>query len=168
MGNYPDRVIVFKIYRYEAYFYYENFLMKIRNILLGCLVTVIASSGCKKVIQKIEQDLMVNLITQNNWVIVKYAEGTRDSTANYSTYYFKFNKDWSVEAINNGVTEAKGTWLGSQATQSITSNFPTAGAPINKLNGVWIVVNTKSKPWRVYSHRYEGSTEIVLNLQEKQ
>lgn len=137
------------------------------KILCVAMLAGMLSGSCKKAVDNIKQDLMVQLITNNTWVITNYTEGTENKTADYSPYAFKFNKDWSVNAMNNGVSEATGTWLGSEANQSITSDFPNATAPLDKLNGVWIVTNTKSKPWRVYSHRFEGAKEIVLNLQEK-
>ena len=98
---------------------------------------------------------------------MRFKDGATNLTADYAEYEFQFYKDNTVDAIRNGIKEATGSWVGSETTQSITSNFPTADDPINKLTGIWLITNTKSKPWRVFSHRFEGSKELILDLQEK-
>lgn len=131
------------------------------------LLLVIFSGSCKKAIDKYKEDLLIKLITENTWKIVRYLDASSNQTSVYAAYDFKFNKDGTLIAIFNGNTEATGTWVGSEVTQSITSEFPNAGEPLSRLNGMWIITNTKSQPWRVFSHRFEGNTEYVLDLQEK-
>jgi Flp pilus assembly protein TadG len=138
---------------------------KVTSVL--ALAILLVTGSCKKTVDNIKEDLMIKLITENTWKIVKYAEGSSNQTTVYTDYDFKFNKDGSLNAIKNGVTEATGTWAGSEATQSITAEFPSATEPLAKLTGVWLISNTKSKPWRVYSHRSDGSKEYLLDLQEK-
>jgi hypothetical protein len=142
--------------------------MKVKPSVLIIAIAALFQTGCKKAVENVQEDLMVKLITDNTWVITKYQEGTENKTTDYSNYYFQFYKDWTVDAINNGTFEAKGKWLGSQEKQSITSEFSSVGAPLNKLTGEWIVTNTKSKPWRVYSHRFVNGIEYFLDLQERQ
>jgi hypothetical protein len=139
-----------------------------RKIVFAFAVLALFSGGCKKTVDNIKEDLMVNLITSNTWIIVRYLDGGSNITSTFSTYEFKFYKSGKVDAVKDGATQASGTWVGSEANQSITSEFPSTSDPFNKLTGIWIVTNTKSKPWRVYSHRFEGSKEMVLDLQEKQ
>ena len=142
--------------------------MNHRRIIIPFLVLALSvSAGCKKAIDNIKEDLMINLITDNTWKVVRYLDGTENKTADYSEYDFKFSKNNTVNAIRNGAVEATGTWLGSESTQSITSDFSSAGSPLDQLTGVWLVTNTKSKPWRVFSHRFDGSKELVLDLQAK-
>ena len=136
-------------------------------VVSSILLTLLISSACKKTVNNIKQDLLVNLITGSNWIVVRYLDGASNVTGEYSPYEFDFNKDGTVNAVNSGVVEATGTWVGSEESESITSSFPGATLPISRLTGVWIVTNTKSKPWRVYSHRFEGAKELVLDLQEK-
>ena len=131
------------------------------------LAMLLLSGSCKKAVDNIKEDLMIKLITENTWKIVKYVDGTTNMTTLYTDYDFKFNKDGSLNAIKNGVTESTGTWAGSEASQSITSAFPSAGDTLSRLTGVWLISNTKSKPWRVFSHRSDGTKEYLLDLQEK-
>ena len=147
------RMLIFLIYDPERGFTRLSFL--------------IFCGSCKKTIDNIKEDLMINLITSNTWVVVRYLDGPSNITSTFSEYEFKFHKSGQVDAVKDGVTQASGTWEGSESNQSITSEFPSSGYPFNKLTGVWIVTNTKSKPWRVFSHRFEGSKELVLDLQEK-
>ena len=139
-----------------------------RKFLFGCVLLMLFSSGCKKAVENIKEDLMVNLITSNTWIIVRYMDGPTNITSTFSEYQFKFYKSGKVDAVKDGIAHATGTWEGSESSQSITSQFPATGEPFNKLNGVWKITNTKSKPWRVYSERFEGSKKLVLDLQEKQ
>jgi len=131
------------------------------------LAMLLFSGSCKKAVDNIKEDLMIKLITENTWKIVKYVDGTTNMTTLYTDYDFKFNKDGSLNAIKNGVTESTGTWAGSESSQSITSAFPSAGDTLNRLTGVWLISNTKSKPWRVFSHRSDGTKEYLLDLQAK-
>jgi hypothetical protein len=150
------------------YFYLENYCPLMRKIVVAFVILALFSVSCKKAVDNIKEDLMDNLITSNTWIIVRYLDGGSNITSTFATYEFKFYKSGKVDAVKDGITQASGTWVGSEANQSITSEFPSASDPFNKLTGVWIVTNTKSKPWRVYSHRFEGSKELVLDLQEKQ
>jgi hypothetical protein len=141
--------------------------MRNKIVLLSFIISIVVVGACKKAINSIKEDLMVNLITSHTWKVVKFMEGTANLTSEYSVYDFEFEKNSTVRAVLNGVTQATGTWVGDETTQSITAAFPGAGTTLSKLSGIWIVTNTKSAPWRVFSNRYEGSKQYVLDLQEK-
>ncbi len=141
--------------------------MRYNIIILSLILCLTGVGGCKKTINNIKEDLMVNLITSHTWKVVKFMEGTANLTSEYAVYDFEFEKNGTVKAVLNGVTEATGTWLGDEASQSITAAFPGAGPTLSKLTGKWTVTNTKSLPWRVFSNRYEGSKQFILDLQEK-
>ncbi|MES2647166.1 MAG: hypothetical protein V4717_09845 [Bacteroidota bacterium] len=137
------------------------------KILILSFIFLSTLGACKKTINNIKEDLMVNLITSHTWKVVKFMEGTSNLTSEYAVYDFEFEKNSTVKAVLNGVTEATGTWVGDETSQSITAAFPGAGAKLSKLTGKWTVTNTKSLPWRVFSNRYEGSKQFILDLQEK-
>lgn len=106
----------------------------------------LAMAGCKKTQDQIKETLLTNLITGNIWLVTKFQSGGVSIVPDFDGYEFQFNKDGSVNAIKNGTTEATGTWQGSEAGESISSNFPGSTYPINKLNGVWVVFNTDLSP----------------------
>lgn len=141
--------------------------MRPKAFLFLLMATSLAAVGCKKTEQKIKESLLTQLITENIWLVTRFDSAATSIATNFEPYEFKFNKDGSVNAVKAGLTEATGTWVGSEAGESITSNFPTAGYPINKLNGVWLVTNTDLSPKLVDSHRLEGATEYVLRLNAK-
>lgn len=139
-----------------------------KKILFGLVVlAVLAVGACKKAKENVIEDLMVKLITENVWVVTKFNVDGSPIVNDFTGYEFVFNKDNSVRAIKTGQPDVLGTWMGSEAGQSITSSFPTAGHPINKLNGVWEVTNTDLSPKLVDSHRFEGLTELVMRLNAK-
>lgn len=139
-----------------------------KSFSLVLLLFLLSGWGCKKTVDTIKEDLMIKLITTNTWKVVRYMQGSSNITAHFSAYEFKFNKNGNVDAVKNGLVESTGTWLGSETTQSITSSFPaSASDTLQRLSGVWLITNTKSNPWRVFSHRFEGGKELILDLEEK-
>lgn len=142
--------------------------MKFKILNIAAVLIFLFAIGCKKTIDNIKENLMMDLITDHTWKVVKYTEGSSNKTAILADYDFKFDDNGKVYAILDGVTQATGTWQGSEQTQSITSAFPTEGEPLNKLNGMWLISNTKSKPWRVFSYRTQDGIDFKLDLQEKE
>jgi hypothetical protein len=144
--------------------------MKTRIILLCFSILALWSSSCKKTVDSIKEGLLANLITSRQWIIVKYVEGTENKTADYKPYVFTFTKDFKISVTDSSnATVASGTCRVNETDSSLTANFPSAGPPVNRLNGVWTVTNTKSKPWRAFSYRYDNAgTKILLDMQEKQ
>src|SRR5688572_13029114 len=101
--------------------------MRNKIVLLFLIISIVVAGACKKAINNIKEDLMVNLITGHTWKVVKFMEGTANLTTEYSVYDFEFEKNSTVRAVLNGVTQATGTWVGDETTQSITAAFPGAG-----------------------------------------
>ena len=138
-------------------------LKKMIAPLLEC--SLIFSSGCKEEIQKAKEDLVVDLIVNNLWVVTNFTEGSTNITASFAPYDFKFNRDESVLGRKTGAPDAVGTWKGSAAAMTITSNFPSGPAPLDKLNGVWNI--TKTTLSTVKSTRTENGVTYFLDLQKK-
>lgn len=107
------------------------------------LICVVAAglliSGCKKKIESIQQDLLVDMIINSQWLVSKYTKGQADITADFALYSFKFNKDFTVNALKNDVVEKTGTWDGDITTKTIISNFPDPNSTLLHLNGTWLV-----------------------------
>jgi len=107
-------------------------------------ITFILLTGCKKFIQKtqeqIAEDLIVKAMTEGQWLVIGYKDDT-DYTSEFTTYSFQFKKDKSVDAIKNSATEATGTWNGDGYKQEITADYPgSAAATLQRLDGVWKIV----------------------------
>ena len=108
------------------------------------MVALLSVSACKKIVQKQEEDALLQLIVSGQWAVSKYTIDTSDVVLMFAPYRFQFKKDFTVDAINNGVVENTGTWNGSIATRTITSNFPNPNPTLSLLNGTWRVTDSGS------------------------
>jgi hypothetical protein len=104
-------------------------------IFTGCLALIFTMS-CKKAIEKKAQDMVMDAMTNGEWIVEQYIEGSNNISDQFLNYYFKFNSNGTVTGtINSNATH--GTWSGNATDYTITSDFPSAGDPLKKLNGVW-------------------------------
>jgi hypothetical protein len=104
-------------------------------IYTGCLA-LLFSMSCKKAIEKKAESMIMDAITNGQWIVEQYVEGSNNLSSQFLNYYFKFNSDGTLTGtINSTVTN--GTWVPNTTDYTITSNFPSAGDPLQKLNGVW-------------------------------
>jgi hypothetical protein len=117
--------------------------------------------SCKKFVQQQEQNALVTVVTSGTWRVSRYLENDSDITNSFSGYAFKFNTDGTVNGINVD-SVVNGTWSGNLAARTITSNFPTAGSPVNKLNAVWKITDSYTDSVAA-SSTVNGATHI-LNL----
>ncbi|MBL0132570.1 MAG: hypothetical protein IPP79_00450 [Chitinophagaceae bacterium] len=115
--------------------------MKKLSFVTLCSLLFLMNISCKKAVQNTQQDLVVKAITDGIWMVDTYVEVSTDITTDFLNYDFKFNADGTVTGTRSGVS-SNGTWIGSAADYSITSNFPTAGAPLQKLNGYWKITDS--------------------------
>jgi len=104
-------------------------------IIAGCFA-LFASLSCKKAIQKKEQQMVMNAITNGVWIVEQYIEGPNNISNQFLNYTFQFYQNGMVTA-NSDSTSATGTWAGNVSDTTITAQFSLAGNPVKKLNGVW-------------------------------
>jgi hypothetical protein len=135
--------------------------------MLGFCFTgfLLVNSACKKAVENVKEDLVMDLITNNLWLISNFKEGTTDLTGNFAAYQFKFNRDGSVLGQKSGEPDAVGNWKGNSDDMSITSSFPSGPAPLDKLTGKWMI--TKTTLSSVKSNRVAGSITYNLDLVKK-
>lgn len=81
--------------------------------------------------------MLIDAITNGEWKVHQYLEGSIDITNQFYGYTFKFEELGTVQARYVGSPYADGTWVGDVNNYTITSNFPGISDPVNKLNGVW-------------------------------
>ena len=98
---------------------------------------VLAFTGCKKLIEQTQENLVVKAMTDGQWRVTNFKRDTTDVTTDFSSYLFQFRTDETVQAIKNGSTEATGTWKGSAENQTIASFFTSANPTLSLLNGTW-------------------------------
>ena len=110
--------------------------------LLILIVLLGSMSGCKKTIEKIQEDLIIKALIDGQWAITNFTVNGTDITASFSTYKFQYYSNKTVDAIKNGVVEKTGTWDGNATAMTTSANFPSATYPLVLINGTWNVVNT--------------------------
>jgi hypothetical protein len=126
---------------------------------------IFAASGCKKVVTQAAENFMINLITNNIWLVESFSVAGSDITADFTPFEFKFNKNSTVFGQRPSLPDVEGTWSANPDAQTITSNFPTAPHPCNKLNGIWQIQKTTLSS--VQANRFDGSIEYKLFLVKK-
>jgi hypothetical protein len=132
-------------------------------ILTGCLA-LLFSMSCKKAIEKKAQDMVMDAMTNGEWIVEQYMEGSNNISSQFLNYYFKFNSNGTVTGTINS-TSTNGTWAGNATDYTITSDFPSAGDPLKKLNGVWKI---KDSYWDyVKAEMTTSSGTNVLMLRKK-
>jgi hypothetical protein len=103
---------------------------------LSLLLIALHFVSCKKAIENKQRDILIDAITNGQWIVQKYIEATVDITLDFYGYRFKFDENGTVNALY-GLALYPGTWQGDINNYSITSEFPNATDPLRKLNGVW-------------------------------
>jgi hypothetical protein len=99
---------------------------------------LITFSGCKKAIEKIQQDMVIKAMTDGYWAITNFTEDGTVITSSFMGYKFKYYDDpKTVDAIKNNVTEKTGTWDGNSSSMTTQANFPGATTPLSLINGTW-------------------------------
>ena len=137
--------------------------MKLK-IYLFSAVLGISIFSCKKLVQQQEQNAAIQIITNGLWYVQTYTNNGTDISSIFSGYVFQFKQDGTVIGTKDS-SSITGTWAASIPNRTITSNFPGAGAPLNKLNSVWKITDS-SIDYVVANASISDSTEN-LRLQKK-
>jgi len=135
-----------------------------KTVLIILLLSAVLSNSCKKYVQQQEQNALVSLITNGTWIVTRYVENGTDITGSFSGYVFQFQANGTVSGTKSG-TSSQGTWSGDVNTRTITSDFPSAGAPLDKLNSVWKITDSYSDS--VAANTTLDSSFNILNLHKQ-
>lgn len=111
--------------------------------MLAGFLALIVSTSCKKVIEKKVEDMVMGAITSGEWLVEQYKEGDTNLSNQFLNYLFKFNSNGTLTGTINS-TATDGTWAPNTTEFTITADFPTAGDPLKKLNGLWKI---KDSDW---------------------
>jgi hypothetical protein len=112
------------------------YLAPMKKLICLLMITGILS-GCKKQVQEIQEDLVIMAMTSGQWKMTSFSLNGTDRTSDFAVYRFKYNSNYTVDAVRNGIVERSGTWNGSASTMTIMANFPSATTPIDLINGNW-------------------------------
>ena len=104
-----------------------------KNLMLLISVALLFS-GCKKIIEKAQEDAVIKKMTSGQWKVVSFIDEGTNVTAEFSPYKFQFLENRTVQAIKNNAVEITGTWDANADNYTITSNFSTTANPLVRLN----------------------------------
>jgi hypothetical protein len=105
-------------------------------------ILLLLLTGCRKTIDQVQEDKLMEVITNGRWKVTAFTKGNTIITADFAAYLFQFQANNTVDAYNNGTVEKTGMWKDDIAAYTITSTFANAQYPLTLLNGVWKISNT--------------------------
>ncbi len=109
--------------------------------LATCLIIIALVGGCKKSIEKVQQDLVLQAMTDGQWAITSFKVNGTNITTDFAAYTFKYYDNKTVDAINNGAVEKTGNWDGDAPSMTTWANFTNASYPLTLINGTWHIDN---------------------------
>lgn len=113
-----------------------------KKLLIGLTCIVLLGSGCKKAIEKIKEDMLVDAMVSGQWKITNFQLDGNNITSQFQGYTFQYFESRVVHAIKDGSVEQNGTWDGDISSQTTWADFPTAPSPISLINGTWHIDNS--------------------------
>jgi hypothetical protein len=135
------------------------------KILYVAALLVLPILSCKKTSERIAQDLVIQAMTNGQWVITSFKQNGTDITTDFSVYKFQYYSNKTVDAINNGTVEKTGVWDGDAKTMTTTASFVNANFPLSLINGSWHITNNS---WTfVEATQTNGSEVKTLRLDKK-
>lgn len=136
--------------------------MKKLAFILG-LVMLLA--GCKKTVEQIQQDLVIQAMTDGQWAITIFTVNGTNITTDFTNYRFKYYSNRTVDAINSGTVEKTGTWDGNATTMTTSANFTAAAYPLTLINGNWLITRNS---WTYVEATQTSGADIKTMRLEKQ
>jgi hypothetical protein len=101
------------------------------------IVVLTLLSGCKKAAQNIQEDLVIQAMTDGYWAITSFSQNGNNITSDFTGYKFKYYSNRTVDAIKNGTLDKTGSWDGDAATMTTWANFDNVTNPLSLINGSW-------------------------------
>ena len=113
-----------------------------KKFILLALITSIFSCEPDEVVERRQENLVMEAMTNGQWKVSSFIKGGTDITSDFNSYKFQFKTNYTVDAIQNGVLERTGTWTADPDAQTITSGFTNVSHPLTLLNGTFYIEST--------------------------
>jgi hypothetical protein len=137
--------------------------MKIKLTLIVILLFQLTS--CKKTIENIQQDLVIQAMTDGQWKITNFVYNGSNISADFTNYRFKYYSNKTVDAINNGSVEKTGNWDGNATAMTTWASFTGAVYPLSLINGNWNI--TRNSWTYVEATQNSGSETKIMRLDKE-
>jgi len=112
-----------------------------KTFFLYIIASIVLLPACKKAIENQLNDVIVNSMTDGQWVITSFKNNGTDITTDFSAYKFQYHSNKTVDAIKNGVVEITGDWDGNALDKTTWASFPGNSLHVTLLNGNWKITN---------------------------
>ena len=133
-----------------------------KSTLVVIALFALGLSGCKKTIEKIQQDLVIQAMTDGQWKVTSFKLNNADITSDFAAYTFKYYSNKTVDALNNGNVEKTGNWDGNASTMTTWASFSSPAYPLSLINGSWHIDNNS---WTyVVATQVSGTDTKVMRL----
>jgi hypothetical protein len=139
--------------------YFEETICTMK-IAISFLLAASLLTGCKKAIEEKKADLVIQAMTNGQWIITNFVHNGTIITTDFYGYKFQYYSDKTVDALKNGLLEKKGTWDGDASTMTTWANFTDVTNPLLLINGSW---NIENSGWThvVASQNINGETKTM-------
>ena len=107
------------------------------RILFAMFFIAFTLGGCKKAIEKKKENIIVAAMTSGRWRVASFTKDGSDITSSFTPYSFQYYENRTVDAINAGNVEKKGTWTEDIGSMKISAQFNGAVSPLDLINGDW-------------------------------
>lgn len=136
-----------------------------KSLICSLLVcsAVFLTPSCNKIIEDKQKDFFLEAMTDGQWYIHSYMEGTTFITEQFQDFIFQFHENGTITSTR-GEEVKMGTWKGDISNYSITSVFPETERTLAKLNGSWMITSASSTFVRAEMTNLSG--KIILELKK--
>ncbi len=114
--------------------------------------------SCKKTIEKIKENKIIDIMVDGQWKITQFTIDAENRITEFANYTFKYHRNKTVDAIENGIIRFTGAWDGDISLKTTWANFGNIIEPISSLNGTWNITNNTSS-YVVLNQTSGGSTK---------
>lgn len=137
--------------------------------IIGALAvfTILGLVSCKKALDKIKEQEIVNAITNGTWIVSKFVENTTNTTADFNGWETIYYDNGTFTSTKTGEPTVNGTWAGNASNWTFTITYNTTPpVPLTKLAGVWTVTRAVSTDKGSYA-KTEGGITYELDMTKK-
>ncbi|WP_315820664.1 hypothetical protein [Paraflavitalea speifideaquila] len=132
-----------------------------KTLVPSLLLLLVTASSCQKLIDKQKEKIAMDIITNGDWYVEQYIEDSTNITSDFLNYTFRFNEDRTLTGTRAAEVYS-GTWQENISTISITSQFPTAPYPLQKLNGTWKIKDSSKDFVKAEMTTTNGKNQLRL------
>ena len=131
--------------------------MKIKFLSILLFFVLVSATSCKKAIEAIKEQLVVDAITDGIWTVTKFTETGTNKTSDYTGWEFQYFNNGTSVAKKTGNADVPGNWSGNAADFSFTAGFTTTPpVPLEKLAGTWTVTRAVASNKGSYARTTAG------------